>query len=216
MNHAKKMVLISPEALQRFNTPIRDDTINVLDSDMTDVLYSPKIEDREKWAHYQRMLQKRQHFLDQLRQPTQLPIIETPTMKDYNENLKEEILRTLPKAFRTKGELLFKRLCDSELVTWDKYGTVSINNNVLDGSNITDLVSDVIRCKKSGSPTGWKEFLNALSTINVPQELIGNPQRRAVATSSPRPALPSLRRRRTITPGRPVVRRTSWGHVRLN
>lgn len=218
MNRAKKMVLISPETLQRLNTPIKDNPIDTLDSDMSSVLHAPELEDRTKWTQYAQLLQRRQHYLDQLRQPVEIPIVETPTMKEYNESLREEILKALPKAFKTKGELLFKRLCDCESIKWDNQGRVCINNKILAGSNITDLVCDVIRSKKSGAPTGWKEFLEALRIINIPQEFIGNPQRRAAAPSSPRPVFPSMnaRRRRTITPARPVARRTSWGQMRLN
>lgn len=210
------MVLISPEALQRLNTPVRDNTIDNLESDMTSVLHAPKLEDRTKWAQYAQLLQRRQHFLDQMRQPTELPIVETPTTKDYNQDLREEILQTLPKVYKTKGELLFNRLCACDLINWDNQGLVTINNKVLAGSNIIDLVCDVIRRKKSGAPAGWKEFLDGLRRINIPQEFIGNPLRRTDPNT--RPVFPSLnaRRRRTIVPSRPVARHASWGHVRLS
>lgn len=215
MNNAKKMVLISPDVLNRLSNPIKDNTLNTIENDMSNILQSHDLDDRNKWAQYQQLLQRRQHFQDQHRQPVEIPIIETPSSTRNNEVFQTEILGTLPKALKTKGELLFKRLCDSDIITWDSCGRVSINNSVIPGSNITDLVCDVVRFKKSGCPTGWKQFSEALTTLNIPQEFIGNPQRRqnqpiapstaspsSPVPSSPRPIFPTMtaRRRRRITP----------------
>src|SRR5436190_3681747 len=172
MNKAKKMVLISPEVLQRLNNPIKDNTLNNIENDMVNILQSNDLEDRTKWAQYQQLLQRRQHFHDQLRQPAEIPIIETPNRKDTKEYFQEEILRSLPKALKTKGELLFKRLCTSDIINWDSCGRVSINSTVIPGSNITDLVCDVIRSKKSAGPTGSRQFMEALDSINIPKAII--------------------------------------------
>lgn len=216
MNHAKKMVLISPDVLRRLNTTSKDNTLDTIENDMNKILHTPELEDRAKWSQYQQLMQRCQFFQDQLRQPTEIPIIEKPTVSDSTQKFEVEILRTLPKAYKTKGELLFRRLCDNEVITWDKNGSVSINGTVIVGSNIVDLVCDVIRYKKSGSPVGWKEFTSALSEINVPQEFIGNHQRRQQPPPSPRPVFPTLnaRRRRTITPINSRNRRSrNWSHL---
>ncbi len=209
------MVLISPDALQRLNaaTP-RNETLNVLEEDMNKVLHASDIEDRAKWAQYQQMLQRRQHFHDEMRKPMEIPIVEASN--GGTRNFRDEILRTIPKAFKTKGELLFERLSDNELISWDRHGTVSINGAPIPNSNIVDLVCDVVRCKKTAAgPVGCAQFVEALRQINVPQEFIGNPQRRQQpqqhrdSPSSPRPTFPTLnaRRRRTITPNLPERRR---------
>lgn len=227
MQNARKMVLISPELLQRFNTPLRDETLTNIEKDMSSILHSTEVEDREKWPQYQQLLHRRQHFQDQLREPVQVPVMETQSKRDNNNDcFQEEILKTLPKPYKTKGELLFKRLCTSDVITWDNQGRVSINGSAIPGSNITDLVCDVVRFKKSGNPAGWRQFVEALSTINVPQEFIGNPRRRLDAQlspnlpqpPSPRPVFPTLnarRRRRTLTPVRPVSRLAGWQRARL-
>lgn len=213
------MVLISPDALKRLNTPITDNpSVDNIESDMNKVLHDPHLDDRMKWPQYQQMLQRNQFFRDQMRQPMEIPIIEQPSTSERKENFGEEILRIIPKAYKTKGELLFKRLCESDLITWDNNGTVSINTVTLPGSNITDLVCDVIRSKKSGNPSGWQQFLEFLRAINIPQELIGNPRRREVLPASPRPAFPTLtaRRRRTISLPRHQARQSRWSHVSLH
>ena len=215
MNHVKKMVLISLDVLRRLNTPTRDNNMLDLESDMHGVLHNPELEDRTKWTQYQQLMQRNQFFQDELRKPAEIPIIEQPVSTSHR--FEEEILGALPKVYKTKGELLFKRLCGSEVVTWDKNGKVSINGAAIEESNIVDLVCDAVRLKKSGGAVGWKPFTEALCQINVPQELIGNIQRRHQDTSpAPRPTFPSAsaRRRRTITPARPKKRRSqTWSHM---
>jgi hypothetical protein len=213
MNHAKKMVLISPDVLQRLNNSAaapKNETLNALENDMNNVLHASDLEDRTKWAYYQQMLQRRQHFHDEMRKPVEIPIVAS-SAGGLNA-LREEILRSIPKAFKTKGELLLDRLCGNELISWDRHGTVSINGAPIPNSNIVDLVCDVVKCKKaSAGPVGCAQFVEALRQINVPQEFIGNPQRRQPPQqpSTPRPTFPSLsaRRRRTITPPVPERRR---------
>lgn len=216
------MVLISPEALQRLNTPVQTSNVDTIENDMNKILYDPQMEDRTKWGQYQQMLQRRQFFHDQMRQPTEIPIIEKYNTNKSTPKFEEEILRTLPKAFKNKGELLFNRLCCNEIITWDSNGTVSINGSPLVGSNIVDLVCDVVRCKKSGGPVGWKHFVEALRQINIPQEFIGNPQRRQQQLpqpSSPRPVFPTLnaRRRMRILAETTAPRRSrTWSRLSLH
>ena len=45
------------------------------------------------------------------------------------------------------------------------------------GSNIIDLVNDVIRHRKGSEPTGWQAFAEGLRDINIPQDVIGNRER---------------------------------------
>lgn len=221
MNQAKKMVLISPEVFQKLHNPVQDESLNSLENDMTKVLHDSELEDRTKWAQYQQMLQRRQYFHDQRRQPAVIPIVEAPDETAKIQSFRNEIIKTLPKPYKSKGEMLYKRICNSDYVKWDQFGVVSINDEVLPGSSITDLVCDVVRFKHSSAPTGWREFLNALRTINIPQEFIGNPERRLSTseTPSPRPTFPSLARRRVLTPPKQrtpyATRKRPWKTVKL-
>ena len=45
------------------------------------------------------------------------------------------------------------------------------------GSNIIDLVNDVIRHRKGSEPTGWQAFAEGLRDMNIPQDVIGNRER---------------------------------------
>ena len=57
---------------------------------------------------------------------------------------------------------------------WKDDGTVKLYGKSIPGSNIIDLVNDVIRHCKGSEPTGWQAFAEGLSNMNFPQDVIGN------------------------------------------
>src|SRR5699024_4982239 len=57
---------------------------------------------------------------------------------------------------------------------------VSINNQPVDGTNIIDLINDVLRYRKNApEPNGWESLAEVMKSINIPFEVIGNWKRRA-------------------------------------
>ena len=85
-------------------------------------------------------------------------------------------LTTIPLLYQRKAEALLDYL-KSNKVSWDERGQVKIGDQVLDRSNIVDLVSDAIRFRKLAKrPAGWRELSRHLDRTNVPRELVGNPE----------------------------------------
>ena len=62
-------------------------------------------------------------------------------------------------------------------MSWDDGGTVKLYGTSIPGSNIIDLVNDVIRHHKGSEPTGWQAFAEGLRDMNIPQDVIGNRER---------------------------------------
>lgn len=85
----------------------------------------------------------------------------------------------IPKTYAKKGELLFNLLSLSKIkVRWNDDGTVFIENNKITGSNIIDLINDILRpLKKTGDPIGWEEFAKTLKDLNIPLTYIGNTEK---------------------------------------
>ena len=54
---------------------------------------------------------------------------------------------------------------------------VQLNFMANPGSNIIDLVNDVIRHHKGSEPTGWQAFAEGLREMNIPQDVIRNRER---------------------------------------
>ncbi|KAG8238309.1 hypothetical protein J437_LFUL017844 [Ladona fulva] len=151
----------------------------------------PKLSDHEKWNLYKQSLQRFLHFSDEERKPATLTISPVNSGKNDEEAMEEtghvnvhdhsasdrirsEIVATVPKKFKKKAQLLVDRLASSGNIKWDQTGTISMRGNKLTGTNIIDLVGDLMRKRKDFSPTGLVPFLNSLSEINVPHEFIGN------------------------------------------
>lgn len=89
------------------------------------------------------------------------------------------LLRLIPKTYLKKGELLLDSILENkQKLYWKNDGTVVINEETIPGSNIVDLLNDVLRpLKKLDNPSGWEKFSSALKDIKVPMSCIGNPRR---------------------------------------
>jgi hypothetical protein len=55
--------------------------------------------------------------------------------------------------------------------------TLKYKGETVRGSNVVDLVNDVLRKRKYFNPQGWETFGEALREANVPQDLIGHEDR---------------------------------------
>ena len=65
------------------------------------------------------------------------------------------------------------------LQCWNHRGELKYNGeygNTLPNTNITNLLGDSIKYRKNNKPKGYEIFTKALSDINLPEELIGNPE----------------------------------------
>jgi hypothetical protein len=97
-------------------------------------------------------------------------VIETET-KDAME---EEILESVPKTMKTKAELLVRKMKADPNIAWSEKGELKYREETVRGSNVVDLVNDVLRKRKYFNPQGWETFGEALREANVPQDLIGH------------------------------------------
>lgn len=179
MEHAKKMMLVPPELIQRLTASenVQPNILSQLDEDMQKVL-TAKLTDHDKWAQYNQVLQRYLHFTDQTRQPISVPVeFEKDPLKHST------ILATLPSTYKRKAENLINILNATGLVDWDRNGTVTIKGEILPSSNIIDLINDTLRPRKNTNPSGWEQFASFMKEVNVPHELIGNPKRRGIDLS---------------------------------
>ena len=101
----------------------------------------------------------------------------------------------------------FKRV-----IAWTARGELIHEGEPVVGSNVMDLVNDLLRKRKT-DPTVWQPFARQLRAINLPMELVGNVVRKAYirqattvtpsrrsATTTPRAAAGSARRSLSWTP----------------
>ena len=95
----------------------------------------------------------------------------TPTTTD----IMGEVVTTLPKALQENGRLLVSRLKTTQ---WNDRGELLHEGVVVPGSNVVDLVHDLLHKRKTCDPIGWQQFGSQMRAANIPMELVGNVARR--------------------------------------
>lgn len=95
-----------------------------------------------------------------------------------DDPLKEEVLSSVPKSMKNKADLLWRKMKNSSEIDWNEKGELKYKGQTMKGTNVVDLVNDVLRKRKHFEPRGWQVFTEALKDANVPQELIGHEDRR--------------------------------------
>lgn len=158
-----------------------------LDAEMSDILKSTEMDEREKCMLYHQTLQK------YLQYKKETPKKEEESSNNEKETEKkttldnltnENIIETIPKKFQDKAKKLLDRLRLAGNVKWDNRGSLIIDNSHVRG-NIIDLVNNAMRVRKGSPPTGQRQFAAALRRASIPHEFIGNRQvRNLVAASS--------------------------------
>ena len=186
LSNVKKMVVIDQQSLERMKTsPTPALTrASALDSEMERLLQSD-MDAHDKWVAYNQLLQRYLHIADGNRKPVTIRIVDKqsggPSVQDIgtdaNDPIQQQVVNSVPNAFRRKAGLLYSLLRNSGLVNWNARGEISLDGSELRGSNIVDLISDAVRLRKNFNPAYSLEFAALLSKLNAPQELVGNPER---------------------------------------
>lgn len=95
-----------------------------------------------------------------------------------SNNIHDKIIESVPPSMQRKAKLLLQSLEGHSNLSWDHQGVMQINGKPIKGSNMIDLVNDIIRQRKTSSPpVGWQQFSQGLRDINIPKEYVGNKQR---------------------------------------
>jgi hypothetical protein len=103
--------------------------------------------------------------------------VENPPVADVLKQNNNDFFDSLPKTFQNSAKNLMNELKKHpETISWNPQNNeVSINGKMLAGSNIVDLIGDVLRNRKTvPSPLHSDIFLKLLANLNVPEELVKN------------------------------------------
>ena len=119
--------------------------------------------------------------------------------------IEADVVDTVPKTMQVKARRLMEHL--KRDIAWTARGELIHEGVPIVGSNVVDLVNDMLRKRKT-DPIGWQPFARQLRTINLPMELIGSASRRAYIRQATTTATPS--RRRTRAGASSARRSLSW------
>ena len=100
-----------------------------------------------------------------------------PQSDPNSSKMNQLVIDSVPSTMKRKTQLLISLLKNNPNVSWGDDGTVKLYGKSIPGSNIIDLVNDVIRHRKGSEPTGWQAFAEGLRDMNIPQDVIGNRKR---------------------------------------
>ena len=144
--------------------------------------------------------------LPQSHQP--IPPVDTTSDDSRQKRISEEdTVASVPSMFRTKATSFLRYLKNNQ-VHWTDDGSVMIQDRVIPGSNIIDIVNGAVRDRrKVGLPTGSVPLVRYLKGTNVPREIIGSKKlwhatsRETQATPATQPLTPPS------TPPKPTKKR---------
>ena len=210
MEHARKMALVDPRLLDTLRSPPpATDTlgrkVQALDDEMKTILDRTDLDDGTKVTLYNQVLQRYNALADKrVKEPLRVVTVNEPEVTSESgsegtarapiSGLEATVLATVPKTMKAKASRLMEHL--KRDVAWTARGELIHEGVPVVGSNVVDLVNDLLRKSKSKTaPTGWQPFARQLRAINLPMTLVGNVSRRAYIRPEP-PVTPS---RRSIT-----------------
>ena len=185
MAHAWKMALVDPRLLETLRTPKQSPsylTLRDLDAEMTSILDRPDIDVSEKVRLYnQTLLRYNDMTKTHANKPTRVVVVIDEKVGNEDNNDEEndtlsETVATMPRSLQLKARMLKARL--KKMVDWNDRGELLHEGVAIPGSNITDLVHDLVRIRKTFEPVGWQQLAGQLRGSNIPMELVGNVARR--------------------------------------
>ena len=136
--------------------------------------------------------------------PRPVAVASEPVKQDLFD---DEILKSVPKTMKAKVQFLLKKMKRSPDISLNEKGELKYKGETVQGSNVVDLVNDVLRKRKYFNPQGWETFGEALREANVPQDLIGHEDRWRFITQTKRTPR-SHKRQQSPSP----IRRTPQKH----
>ena len=96
------------------------------------------------------------------------------------------MLEGVPKTMKAKVQLLLKKMKTSPDISWNEKEELKYKGGTVQGSNVVDLVNDVLSKRKYFNPQGCETFGEALREANVSQDLIGHEDRWRYITQTKR------------------------------
>ena len=216
MEHARKMALVDPRMLDTLRSPPpQTDTlgkkVQALDDEMMTILDRKDLDDRTKVTLYNQVLQRYNVLSDKhAKEPTRAVGAPATTA---TSGIEADVVDTVPKTMQGKARRLMEHL--KRDIAWTARGELIHEGVPVAGSNVVDLVNDLLRKRKT-DPTGWQPFARQLRAMNLPMELVGNVTRRAYIRQATTPTMtstPGRRRRMPTTPrsgGGSALRSLSW------
>ena len=213
----KKMMVVNPDVLTRqtqlFETPEKTKVLS-LDGKMRDILERRDITDEEKVKLYEDALALYTTYRQKALAPFPPPSLpqQPPKPSIPERQFIDDVITSVPRALRGKAEQLTKTVLRE--MTWSPKGELVVDGQVLPGTHIVDLINDAIRQRKKFRAAGRDTFVEGLTQMNVPRELIGNQELRERLEDDDEPSTLHLNRKFPDEDEAPIPRSPMAGRTR--
>ena len=166
-----------PPALTSHNITKR--VIQEADASINNALSDKMLTPSEQLLYYNQALQKREQHAQHAQHAQYVDqSIPEKISKIEEDPIEEEVIGSVPRTYQNKASLLVKKWKRNGVLGWNKEGNLMYNGEVIPGTNIVDIVNDVVRPRsKNPQPKGWDLVAQGIKATNVPLELIGNSKR---------------------------------------
>lgn len=178
MEFARKYSLVPQDLLAQTKHIVTQEHLSELDRDMNSILQNKTLSDAEKVRLYYNILQKKLN-MENNNQPWIKDNIETPSdeMTKPAENsvqMESLIFNSVPKNYKRHAENLISIIKSRpETIKFDEQGRVSIRNQLIENSNIIDLINSIATPNRR-HVIGQDRFLSALDDLNIPRTFLKN------------------------------------------
>lgn len=176
MEVAKKMLLVDASriadqpklaSVDRFKNPGKK-ILGELDRAMYEVLENVKLTADEKVERYNQLLLEYQSKSSPPPSIPQQVSVNSPPSVEYGYET-----TGIAKTYKNKADSLLSMLQRNPNITWNGNGMVTINGEVVQGSNITDLIKAAVTPSLNSKTEGWDSFKSLLVRDNIPRTLLG-------------------------------------------
>ena len=94
--------------------------------------------------------------------------------------VEQEVIKSVPKLYKTGARQLFDKIKENrDVLNLNEKGELLYENKPISGSHVVDLVNEMLRHRKGFEPVGWSVFARGLARMNVPENIVHNPQRQS-------------------------------------
>ena len=173
----KELTLINRyhQTQERPKPPVehRVKVMDTLDKKMQIILEREDLSADERLKLYDQSFTRYLKVYDDYR-PRPVAVAPDSVKQDLIDN---EILESVPNAMKAKVQLSLKKMKSSPDISWNEKEELKYKGETVQGSNVVDLVNDVLCKRKYFNPQGWETFGEVLREANVPQDLIGHEDR---------------------------------------
>ena len=199
MKHSQKIILVPENNLdnylrqQRLMTPPTVAKMAQLDGEMKTVLDRNDTSQDEKAKLYSQILENYLHFKGKRNVEVTKPVPiafagdarknAAPSVPSTREVINKgqsigAIVELLPKTLQSKAKMILEKIKDNpQVLSWNEKGELKYQGETVPNTNITNLVSDYLRHRRNKKPNGFELFTKGLKQINLPEDLIRDPER---------------------------------------